>query len=362
MNRTRKNNGFKWIGSILVILLLLAGCGKAGEEDVTSSLTDTASTADTTDPSNEPSSSDKDSQDDASTSGSKQKNIAITDSTGAPLELPENVERVACLTEICVDSLAELGLQPVAVVPDSIAFQPEFFGDKASSFVQIGGGFMEPSLEDIAMAKPDVVVGLKGTHDMLRDGLNNIAPLYIVDVKTYEDSVAFLEMMGGWTGKEAEAAAAKERFLDKIDDYKQQSPNNRSALIMYGADVNFGIDTEGSLVGSLLAELTPYPWPAPAEDGGHQAGGMAYSLEKVLETDPDHIFIETFSFAADAPSLSEQFAANPLWSKLKAVKDDHFTEVRTAIWANGRGTRSLGIVLDEAMSTLYPDTFGGSDQ
>lgn len=357
MNRNRNNVGFKWIGALLVLLLLLAGCGQVKEEG-NPSAENAASVADTgNDPAGQSASGN-----DSSTTSPQQNPVTITDSTGASLELPSQVKRIACLTEICVDSLAELGMEPVAVVPDSIAFQPEFFGDRASSFVQIRGGFMEPSLEDIAQAKPDVVIGLKGTHDMLRDGLQSIAPLYIAELKTYEDSIAFLEMMGKWTSEEAAAAAAKQKFLDKIADYKQKSPNNRSALILYGADVNFGIDTAGSLVGSLLAELTPYPWPAPVEDGGHQAGGMAYSLEKVLETNPDHIFIETFSFSPDSQPLSEQFAANPLWGKLKAVKENQITEVRTAIWANGRGTRSLGIVLDEAMSTLYPDTFKGSVQ
>lgn len=221
---------------------------------------------------------------------------------------------------------------------------------------------MEPSLEDIASSQPDVVIGLKGSHDMLRDGLQSIAPLYIAELRTYEDSIAFLEMMGEWTGETDAAADAKNKFLDKIAYYKAGSPNNRSALILYGADVNFGIDTEGSLVGSLIAGLTPYPWPAPADDGGHQAGGMAYSLEKVLETNPDHIFIETFSFSPDAPPLSAQFAANPIWGKLKAVEEGQITEVRTPIWANGRGTRSLSIVMDEAMSILYPDTFKEIEQ
>lgn len=345
MKRERSNRRVKWVGAVLLLSLLIAGCGYANEVG-------TPSPADSL--------PEEGASDNSGSSPSAA--ITVTDSTGATLELPAKVERVACLTEICVDSLAELGLEPVAVVPDSIAFQPEFFGERASSFVQIGGGFMEPSLEDIAKANPDLVIGLKGTHDMLRDGLKSIAPLYIAELKTYEDSIAFLEAMGQWTGEAAAAAAAKHDFLIKLEEYKQQSPNNRSPLILYGADVNFGIDTAGSLVGSLLAELTPYPWPAPAEDGGHQAGGMAYSLEKVLETGPDHLFIETFSFSPDAPPLSEQFAANPIWGKLKAVKDNQFTEVRTPIWANGRGTRSLGIVMDEAMSTLYPETFKGSDQ
>ena len=43
--------------------------------------------------------------------------------------------------------------------------------------------------------------------------------------------------------------------------------------MMFGSDVNFGIDTEGALTGGMLAEVTDYPWPVqPAEQGGHGPG------------------------------------------------------------------------------------------
>lgn len=281
--------------------------------------------------------------------------IVVADVTGVELEFEKEITRIACLTEICVDSLAELGLEPIAATVGGIASLPEFFGEDATSFQTIGGSFLEPNLEDIAAAQPELVIGLQGTHEGLREGLKDIAPLFITQPKTYVESVEFLEMMGELTGRKAEAEAAGKKLLDKLEAYKDLSPKDKSALIMYGSDVNFGIDTAGSLVGSMLAEVTEYPWPAPAADGGHQAGGMAYSLEKVLETDPDWIFVETFSFGDDAPSLSEQFKANPLWAKLQAVQQEQIVEVRTAIWASGRGTRSLGIVLDEAMQILYPD-------
>ena len=51
-------------------------------------------------------------------------------------------------------------------------------------------------------------------------------------------------------------------------------------------------------------------------------------------------------------------AANPLWGELKAVKNGEVHPVSFSLWSTGRGTRSLGLVLDEAMPLLYPDVFG----
>ena len=284
--------------------------------------------------------------------------VSLRDSTGEHLTFTTPPVRVACLTEICPDIMAELGLEPVAV-NDPLSSDPRFFGSRADDFLLIGGSFFEPSLEDIAAAQPDLVIGLGGVHDGLRDALRPIAPLYIVNPLTYEDSIHYLREFGVAMGREAEAEEAEQRFLSKLEDYRERSPRDRTALVMWGSDVNFGIDTEGALTGGLLAEVTEYPWPNPPLDqGGHASGGMQFSLEGVLNVDPDVIFVQTMAFPGfQPPPLGEQLAENPLWSELQAVQNGEVHEVSFGLWSTGRGTRSLGLVLDEAMPLLYPDVF-----
>ncbi len=285
--------------------------------------------------------------------------VSLTDSTGERLTFATQPVRVACLTEICPDIMAELGLEPVAV-NDPLSKDPRFFGSRADEFRVIGGSFFEPSLEDIAASEPDLVIGLSGVHDGLREALIPIAPLYIVNPLTYEDSIQYLKEIGAAVGRSAEADEAAQRFLSKLEDYKARSPKDRTALVMYGSDVNFGIDTEGALTGGLLAEVTDYPWPKPPlEAGGHASGGMQFSLEGVLNVDPDVIFVQTMAFPGfQPPPLAEQLAENPLWGELQAVQNGEIHEVSFGLWSAGRGTRSLGLVLDEAMPLLYPDVFG----
>ena len=285
--------------------------------------------------------------------------LSLTDATGEVLTFETRPERAACLTEICADIMAEIGLEPVAV-NDPLSSDPRFFGSRADDFQLIGGSFFEPNLEDIAASEPDFVFGLGGVHDGLRDALRPIAPLYIVNPASYEDSIGYLRDVGALMGRSAEAEVAVERFIAKLEDYKARSPKNRSALVMFGSDVNFGIDTEGALTGGLLAEVTDYPWPVqPAEQGGHGPGSTQYSLEGVLSVDPDVIFVQTLAFPGfQPPPLSEQLEENPLWSELKAVQNGEVHEVSFSLWSTGRGTRSLGFVLDEAMLLLYPDVFG----
>ncbi|MBN2984522.1 ABC transporter substrate-binding protein [Cohnella algarum] len=126
---------------------------------------------------------------------------------------------------------------------------------------------------------------------------------------------------------------------------------------MYGSDVNFSIVTESGLGGTVMKD-SDYPWKVenPADDP-YGEGSVPYSLERLLEENPDVIFVESYSYSPGTKPVSEQLAASPIWSKLKAVQNGQVHEVRSPIWGDGRGTRSLGVMLDESLAILYPDLY-----
>ena len=187
------------------------------------------------------------------------------------------------------------------------------------------------------------------------------APLYIMNPISYNDSIKYLKDIGRLTGRSNQANSAAQAFLHKLAAYRAKSPKSKSLLLMYGSDVNFNIFTAGSLPGGLLAQVTPYPWPAPGPGApaasDHEPGAIPYSLEKILATDPDVLFIASLTFAPGAQPLSKQLASNPVWSNLKAVKNHQVFEVNPSFYIFGRGTRSLSLALDDAMNRLYPDVF-----
>lgn len=342
----KKKHGFLYM--LLIVATLATACGGGAEEE-SAAASDSAPKAPTSENAKEGNS-------DATTSP-----VEAVDDSGASLTFDKRVEKVACIVSLCVDVLAELGMEPIAIAESGvrvIASSPEFYGGKGLTFPSIGGSFFEPSLEDLVTASPDLVIGLMGVHDTLREGLNGVAPLYLASPKSYGDSIAFLEKMGELTGRTEEAAAAKERFLEKLEAAKSKSPRNKKALIMFGSDVNFSVVTGTGLGGTVMKELTDYPWQVEkAEDDPYGEGSVPYSLERLLAEDPDVIFVESYSYSPGTLPISEQLASSPLWSKLKAVLNDQVHEVRSPIWGDGRGTRSLGIMIDEALAILYPDLF-----
>lgn len=271
--------------------------------------------------------------------------ISVTDATGATVSLDGPVDRIACLTMICVDALKEVGITPVAYRED-LATDDRFFGPDAG-MRKITGGFGEENVEDIALSEPDLVIGLAGVQDGLRVAVEESAPLYLVDPASWRQSVDFLRTIGQVTGKASEATAAADAFTEKVDAAKQ-GRSDLTTLSMYGEPGSLGVDSVGTPVGSLLAEVSRYPWAAGTD------AFATVSVEQIASVNPDVIFAQAFSAGSDSEPLSVRLAANPVWPTISAAENDRVVEVEADVWATGRGTVSLGIVLDVVMAELGP--------
>ena len=282
----------------------------------------------------------------------EKKDLSFTDVTGVTETLPDYAERIVCITEAGTDICLEIGLEPVAINDQPMMFEEGFWGKKAESFGKIGGSFFEPNIEDIARAKPDLIIGLYGDHDNLREALSDIAPLYIVHPTHYMHCVENLKEIGRLTGREKEAEAAANRFLKKLQAYKDKSPKNKSAVFM-GVGKTIYVSTEGALTGSLLAEVAKAPFPA-VEGTRMGRGVLTINAETILEKDPDVIFANT---GFKHSPLEERIAKQPLLRELSAYKNGTMHHVSLHLWSYGRGTRSLSLVLDEGLPLLYPEVF-----
>ncbi len=269
--------------------------------------------------------------------------LSVTDDTGVEIELDGPVERIACLTMICVDALTEVGIEPVAY-RDALALDERFVGPD-SQMREITGGFGEENVEDIALATPELVIGLAGAQDGLRQAVERHAPLYLVDPRSWEDSVDFLRLVGELTGASAQADDAADAFTQRVKA-AAADPSELTTLSMYGEPGSLGVDSVGTPVGSLLAEVSEYPWPASDDPFA------AVAVEQIAAKDPDVVFAQAFSASDDAEPLSERLASDPTWAQMTAAREDRVVEVEALVWATGRGTISLGLVLDTVEAEL----------
>ena len=319
-------------------LLLVAACQPAGEADQEGAAPPEAETAE------DASAGDPD---DASGDGA----YTATDYPGTTITLDEPAERVVCLDGSCLDGLYAVGLEPDTALIYEMATHENFWGPDAN-IAQLAGAFFEPDVEEIVAAGADLVIGTSGVHADLVAAVEDVSPIYLHSLNDLDDARDFVRDVGALTGRSDEAEATIAAFDAKVDAYRNAISGDRIPLSMYGSDLDFGIDAADSIIGNTLAEMTDYPWPEAGEGGG---GFLDFSVERILEVDPDTIFIQTMAFDPDTPPLSEQLAENELWSELSAVQSGDVYEVETSYWAAGRALRTQELILDETLPHLYPD-------
>ncbi|WP_172799613.1 ABC transporter substrate-binding protein [Leptolyngbya sp. O-77] len=266
-------------------------------------------------------------------------------------------ERIVCLTATGIDILAELGLEPVGYLAQGIADRPEFFGDRAQQFTSVGS-WMLPNLKAIRTLQPDLILGWRFPHRLYQHWLRQIASTYLMSGSGYDIALARLRDVARLTGRDTVAETAIQQLETQIETYRTAIPANlqKTVLMMGGSTLNllsrrFIIETDVGTMGSLLQQLTHYPWIEPAGKR-MEPGLMTVSLDRIVQSNPDVIFVQTYP-PSTAP-LSQQLTNNPRWKRLKAVQTGQVHEV-DQFWHSGNGTHIMQIMLSQLMPLIYPE-------
>nr|WP_230073396.1 iron-siderophore ABC transporter substrate-binding protein [Rhodococcus fascians] len=129
------------------------------------------------------------------------------------IDVPGNPLRVVTLEPVELDTTVALGIVPVGTaVLSETAGVPPYLGTEAAGIATVGT-VAEPTIEDIAAAQPDLILGTETRHAQYYDQLSAIAPTVFIASQSdpWRDSVRFV---GRVLGKEAKA----EELLTAYDD------------------------------------------------------------------------------------------------------------------------------------------------
>ena len=283
--------------------------------------------------------------------------IILTDSTNTQIVLDKIPERILCLDPVCLDILAELGIEPVAILAFMADWveEPHLFGERGQKIAKIANlANIQPNFEQVVKLKPDLILGLR-IHKKTREAFKGVFPLYMLAIPTtYSEAIANLKNVGQLTGKNVEAEAAAQKFLDKLATYKAKSPKNQSFLLIHSPTGNLTVFTDRSLNCRLLNQVANCLSPEYNDKLLQIHGGIPFSLEGLTKLEPDVIFIG--SDYVDNYTEFVNYSDSPLWQGLTAVKN------RRVYGANsskimGIGTRGLSLLLDRTMPKIYPDVF-----
>ncbi|MBN9756922.1 MULTISPECIES: ABC transporter substrate-binding protein [unclassified Pseudonocardia] len=279
--------------------------------------------------------------------------LSVTDPRGTTVTVPAPPKRVVCLTGLCDDMVVELGLTPAGTSTPALLKNPVLLGDRAAQVPTVKGSFGSEDVESIAALRPDLVIGLGGVHEPLRAAIERFAPLWLVQPTTWEESVGYLRNLGSLTGRTAEATAGEQRFrttlADGVEQARATGQADRKVLLMYGSADTIGVDTTDTVNGNLLATLYDYPF---VPRGADVETASTYSVEEILAQAPDVVFAFSLLFSSADRTLTDQLADNPVWQQVPAVQARQVHEMDPRLWGSGRGTRSLGAMVEQSLAVV----------
>lgn len=224
------------------------------------------------------------------------------------------------------------------------------------------GDFSEPNLEAIIALEPDFVILTSGSGGRggdssqveLKEALDasGIANAYF-NVSTFDEYLAMLKTLTDITGREDLYKQNGEDVAAAIEEIKASVPEGEAptALVLTTFSGGTRVQSGSSQAGAMLADLGVVNLadenPSLLKD---------FSLESVIEMDPDFIFVVPMGNDTEAAmkNLTEATEANPAWSTLTAVQNgryvtldpEHFLYKPNEKWA-------------ESYQILYDNLYGG---
>jgi len=268
----------------------------------------------------------------------------------APRCLPATAERIAVLDATFTLGMAlELGL-PVVAAPLSRMSDTALRDRARAAGVADIGSMLEPSLEALVAARPDLILGSALRGEDYLPVLEQIAPTALIDAMDWREYYRVVARLGDAGARLDAAFAALDARIAQVR--ARVPPVVVSVVRITSWDFQVYLDQPGTYAPfALLRELgvqrsayetTPDPFGMRRPDWEDLAG---------LEGE-----ILLYIIGGLNPSASdgrwEEVSANPLWQMLPAVQAGRVYPLDPAIWMEFSGITSAHRVIDDVERLL----------
>lgn len=257
-------------------------------------------------------------------SSSSNKLIKITDDNQRTVTLKQAPQRLVVLSPSFLELVQTVDGKVVGRAKTQLGKVPAFAQEAAEV-----GYIFNINVEKIIELKPDAVIAYKGMHERYIKTLeaNNI-PVIVLSLKSYADVKHSLLVLGELMQKEAKAQAAAAKLDSDIQATVSKLPKSeRTVAILHTTNMGITMEKKTSIAGScakmlklrnvVQGETKPVSGPM-----GSQPDMAPYSLENLLEQNPQVIFITSMGAKKDVEGkLKSELMSNEAWNSLDAVKN-----------------------------------------
>jgi iron complex transport system substrate-binding protein len=216
------------------------------------------------------------------------------------------------------------------------------------------------SLEEIIALEPELVIlsaNTKSQMELIPALESNNIEVLVMDYKFKEDYFKIAKVFAAVNNKkelfQQEAGRVKEETQAII--HKAPKVDNPKVLIIFATKKSISARTSDTTVGEIFFDLNAINI---ADSSNDMLSDKNFSMEKILEEDPDFIFVQ--SMGSDLEAIQERLEmdaeSNPAWSSLQAVKNNRYIALAKDLYtykANDRYAEAY----ENVAKILYPDQF-----
>jgi len=212
----------------------------------------------------------------------------------------------------------------------------------------------QPSLEDLALLAPDLVVASRFRHGRIAPLLQQLCPVVMLE-EVFEFKQTLLAL-GGAVGRDALASDLLQTWQARIASlrdalqrhYGPQWPPTVAVLEVRADHLRSYLPA--SFAGRVLSELG-FAWPAASQ--GSSAPLLKLTSREslpVVEADVFFVFLR-----ADQAAVQRNYASlleHPLWQRLSAPRRGQVWRVDGVAWSLGGGILAANLMLDDMARIL----------
>ncbi|KPC08421.1 ABC transporter substrate-binding protein [Pseudomonas syringae group genomosp. 3] len=266
--------------------------------------------------------------------------------------------RIVTLFQGASDSAVALGVTPCGVV-DSWSEKPMYrYLRPALAAVPHVGLETQPSLEDIVLLKPDLIVASRFRHQRIAPLLEQISSvLMLEEVFEFKRTLA---MMGAAINRQQQAMELLGQWQRRVTALRGQLQTKfaeRWPITVSVLDIredHIRSYLPASFAGSVLSELG-FGWTPAARE----ATGVSLKLsskESLPVVDADLFFIFQRADSKAAQQNYDKLVQHPFWQQLRAPQDKQVWRVDAVAWSLSGGILGANRMLDEITQVAMADS------
>jgi iron complex transport system substrate-binding protein len=330
-------------GTVIAMMMGLSGCGSNTADDTTAATEATTTEATENDATEETASSTEAVGTAADASADISETVYpvdITDSNGDVITIESEPEKVVSVAPNLTELIYELGAGDKLVGRSDYCDYPEEVSEVPSV-----GTIYEPNIETIIEMEPDVVV--VSTH-FDEENTAKLEELGIPVVTLYEETNVegvydMITTFGTLINRNAEAAQCVADMQDTIADVEAKVDGLDKPTVYYV--VGYGEYGDYTATGeTFIAGMIDI---AGGDNIAKDATDWTYSLESLIEADPDIIVINEYS--------KDDFMSQEAYSELSAVQNGNVYTLDTNM-LDRQGYRNAEGILELA-KIFHPEAF-----